>query len=597
MSNNTIQIKRSTATAAPATLNAGELAYSNVTQVLYIGDPGTSAVTPIAGVRNPGVLTANQALVANSTSGIDKVNAGIVNTSTITVGNNTVYSYSNSTLFELSDPVNFTTITTNSVSVSNTLSALNTLVGQGYVTATSGAQSATFQYNGLHIGNSTVNVSINSTSITGITTIGFGNTTVNVVINSISGDWFSTTSNTSINASSIWIGNNTLGTATANTLYFNANSSSIWIGNTSDNIIINANTVQGMEYLTIGNNSVYSYTNSTAIVLSDAFNNTTITTSSIFVNGGALNTLIGEGYVTAISGSQFANLQYFGLQVGANVGVYQAGVSVGNSTTNSNLTYNSLVVGNATNYSTVNTTTVNTGTIITTTGATLGGTTTTVSSNLNVTSANFSAVNITVSGNLSVTGTVTTINSQQLIVNDNIIELADGNLTTDIIDTGIYSAAGNSTNSWYSGYVRQAAKSTKLAPYFWFFGSNTSPNTSSTIDTSSNSWTGYIQSYLVPYGTGGAFVANATVVNITANSTVSSALVANSLTLTTALSAASGGTGILGSVYAAGDMIYAANSSPASLSRLSVPGTVANGQVLQIINNLPAYGVLDGGTF
>jgi hypothetical protein len=76
MANNIIKIKRSAVTATPASLAAGELAYSNATGgsgVLFIGSTDGASVVPIAGVRNPGVLTANQALVANTTSGIDKV--------------------------------------------------------------------------------------------------------------------------------------------------------------------------------------------------------------------------------------------------------------------------------------------------------------------------------------------------------------------------------------------------------------------------------------------------------------------------------------------------------------------------------------------
>ena len=81
MANNLIQIKRSATAAAPTTLSAGELAYSNTSKILYIGstDAGASIV-PIGGIRNPGVLTANQALVANSTSGIDSI---IVSTANI----------------------------------------------------------------------------------------------------------------------------------------------------------------------------------------------------------------------------------------------------------------------------------------------------------------------------------------------------------------------------------------------------------------------------------------------------------------------------------------------------------------------------------
>jgi len=71
MANNLIQIKRSLTTATPPSLANGELAYTANGDVLYIGSNG--AIVPIGGKRVPGTLTANQALVSNSTSGIDKV--------------------------------------------------------------------------------------------------------------------------------------------------------------------------------------------------------------------------------------------------------------------------------------------------------------------------------------------------------------------------------------------------------------------------------------------------------------------------------------------------------------------------------------------
>ena len=70
---NKIQIKRSTANATVTGLSNGELAFTQASNTLWIGLPDGSGVASIGGVRNPGTLTANQALVANSTSGIDKV--------------------------------------------------------------------------------------------------------------------------------------------------------------------------------------------------------------------------------------------------------------------------------------------------------------------------------------------------------------------------------------------------------------------------------------------------------------------------------------------------------------------------------------------
>lgn len=71
---NKIQIKRSVATAAVSGLANGELAFTQASNTLWIGLPDGSGVAAIAGVRTPGILTPNQALIANSTTGgIDKI--------------------------------------------------------------------------------------------------------------------------------------------------------------------------------------------------------------------------------------------------------------------------------------------------------------------------------------------------------------------------------------------------------------------------------------------------------------------------------------------------------------------------------------------
>ena len=70
---NKILIKRSTANAVVTGLSNGELAFTQAGSKLFIGAPDGSGVIAIGGAHNPGVLTANQALVANSTSGIDKI--------------------------------------------------------------------------------------------------------------------------------------------------------------------------------------------------------------------------------------------------------------------------------------------------------------------------------------------------------------------------------------------------------------------------------------------------------------------------------------------------------------------------------------------
>ena len=72
---NLIQIKRSSTTAVPGSVQPGELAYSGNGEILYIGSvngtTNTANVVAIGGARYPGTLTANQALVANASSWID----------------------------------------------------------------------------------------------------------------------------------------------------------------------------------------------------------------------------------------------------------------------------------------------------------------------------------------------------------------------------------------------------------------------------------------------------------------------------------------------------------------------------------------------
>jgi hypothetical protein len=249
------------------------------------------------------------------------------------------------------------------------------------------------------------------------------------------------------------------------------------------------------------------------------------------------------------------------------------------------ITFTGSILGN-----TINATSITIGTAFTANSQNLVFTGTSITA----TSANASLQNLVISGNLTVQGTTTTIDTTNLTIKDNFAQFADQQASTttftDLADVGIYSASGNTLNTLYSGLGRIAASSTNTNPFFKLFSTTISPN-NTILDTGAT--TGSLQAYLLPYGIGGAFVANSTVVNITASGSVSSAIVANSITLTTALAANYGGTGQ--SSYTTGDLLYASAST--TLSKLSVPGAAANGQVLQIINNLPAYGSLDGGIF
>ena len=76
----TIKIKRSTTTATPSTLTAGELAYSDNSDKLFIGAPADNAVVAIGGKlyvdmldHTAGTLTASSAIIVDSSSKIDKL--------------------------------------------------------------------------------------------------------------------------------------------------------------------------------------------------------------------------------------------------------------------------------------------------------------------------------------------------------------------------------------------------------------------------------------------------------------------------------------------------------------------------------------------
>ena len=79
----TIKIKRSTSTSAPTSLVAGELAYSDASDKLFIGQPSDNAVTAIGGKvyvdmldHTAGTLTASSAIIVDSNSKIDKLLTG-----------------------------------------------------------------------------------------------------------------------------------------------------------------------------------------------------------------------------------------------------------------------------------------------------------------------------------------------------------------------------------------------------------------------------------------------------------------------------------------------------------------------------------------
>jgi len=541
-------------------------------------------------------LTANNSTYLNGQLASYYTNASNITTGTLPwsqAPTNTVNTTASSTFTG-----NNTFQGTNTIFQSNASFTANVYVTGTEILVGSTANAVTVTATTINVGNSTVNATINSTSFTG-TALTANNSTY---LNGQLASYYTNASN--ITTGTLPWAQAPTGTANlsavqtfAGNTTFSANlsvtGSQFYVGTSANAVTVTPTTIN------VGNSTVNATINSTS------FSGTSLTANNATYLNGQL-----ASYYTNASNITTGTLPWS-----------QAPTNAVNTTASSTFTGNNIFQGTNTVFqsnvlfsgvnNTINGTTLTVGANTTFSGANtnIGGTNTNITSNVSIsgssltltgtsitgTTSDVSFRNGTFSGNLTVSGTVTSINTAQLTVNDNIVELGYNNLTTDAVDTGWFSPAGNTTTIWYSGLARIATKSANNNAYFYLFSSNTNPNTNPTIDLSSNTGTSTLQAYLLPYGVGGAFVANSTVVNITANSTVSSTLTVNSITLSTALAATSGGTGV--NTYAAGDLLYAGSANPASLSKLSVPGTAANGQVLQITNNLPAYGALDGGTF
>ena len=531
---NQIQLKRSSSTAAPTSLQAGELAYSGNGEILYIGSvngvANTANVVAIAGARNPGVLTANQAIVANSLSWVNAIQTAklIVGTTSETVNVTSISVSANTTQLgasatgsnnELASTYAIKTYVDGKVAAAIPVLP-SSYIGFGNSSNYLGG-SAAFTFDGtttvLSIGNSSVNTTISQTAITTntLTTGAFAN---------ISGD-LTVAGNTALN------GKTTLGDSSSDTVVVTAkvDSNLIPAHGTTHNL---GNTSFYWENAYISHGNFADITSGPA-----SHGNTTITgfanvSSTLQVTGATtLSSTLAAGNTT-ITG--FANVSST-LQVSANA-TFGANVSV-----NNNISANTLSVGDA-----------------------------------------------TVSGNLTVNGTLTTINTTNLNVTDPLIRVANGNLTTDAVDVGIYGSFGNSTVTQYTGLFRDASDS---GIYKLFTGAI--PDATTTVDTSNVNFTySTLQTYLKTGGaTASGLIANATHIAITANSTLNVTITANSLTLATALAVGSGGTGA--TTFTTKGVIYGNGTSA-----MQVTSAGTYGQVLQADSSgVPVFATLDGGTF
>lgn len=574
MANNLIQIKRSLNTATPASLANGELAFTSNGGILFIGANG--GIVPIAGTRNPGTLTANQALVANATSGIDKVivanavisrvwangshgSAGFVLTSggtsdnaywvsaatlaTSPGGSNTNIQYNDSNTLAGATGFNFDK-TTNNVTIANTLTVGSATVNTTNYSGTS--NNATHAY-----GKTESNLNVNNALTANLASYIIAN---NGLVSNSSGVFVNANTGVTANSSGVFIGQAVGTTNSVTFLDLTINGNTI-LGSNSQDLV----TVNGL----IGSSLIPS-----ANVTYD-LGSSTNRWGDLYLAGDTIS--LGNVTISDVSGALTANL------ITANVTLKTQDLNVeGNSTIGSagsdRVTFNALVSSD----------------VIPSANVTyrLGNNT------LRFVEGHFGNVhsvdgyftgNVDIDGNLVVSGNVITTNVQSIIVSDPIIHLAGNNTVSDLLDigfTGKYFTGGSIRNT---GLFRRASDD----EYYLFRNLTQNVDTVSVINVADPT---FAIADLNAYLQSGGLVTNATHVAITANSSVNVSITANTLTLSTALAATSGGTGL--NTYTSGDILVA--NSGNALSKLAL-GT--SGYVLQSNGTALIYDTLDGGTF
>ncbi len=543
---NIIQIKRSTSSASPETLANGEFAYTSLVDVLYIGSPNGSVVA-IGGARTPGVLTANQALVANSSGSINEIRtANLVPTKIYANG---AFGTTGQTLTSNSSGGVYWVTPDPSVAGSDTQIQFN---DGGSLAGDSG-------------------LTYNKTTDTLLVA-----NTVNALAFTI-GSWFVANqsgvfSSGVVNADIVSVGTS-----------FKANTTQVTIG-TSTKLSANGS---------VGTAGQVLASNGTSVYWADAGGTGTVTSvdSGSGLTGGPIT---GTGTLSVLANSGIiANTSGLFVRAGTGVTVNSTGVHIGQDVgTTAAVSFGSISVsGNAalgdsssdvvSLNGTVNTSIMPTANTTYNIGNNTMRWAEIHTANVHSNTGYFDG-SVQISGNLSVLGTTFTVSSNNLIVDDSMIQLAANNTTSDLLDIGFFGSYNPDNGAHeHAGLFRDATDDT----FKLFKGLQESPT--NTVNTGG---TGYTMATLQSYLVSGALTTNSTNLSITANSTVSVALVANTLSLTTALPGTSGGTGRSTSTNNA---LLVGNST----NGYNVLNLGTSGYVLQSNGTALVYDVLDGGTF
>lgn len=579
MANTTIQIKRSTSNAAPV-LQPGELAYTANGEILFIGSAvgsDTSNTIPIAGKRTPGTLTANQAIVANNSSWVDNLY-----TANLAIGTPA----SNKNITSITDDGNL-------ASVSNNMLVTSWAI-KDYVDNNSAAE-----LNGLDdvdttgIANNYYLVYDNTASkwephfIQGTANevdVAFSNNDLTI---GLPADVDITTSldvgDVAVNTTTVDVGNSTV-----NAL---ANSTTVLVSDATNVLTVNSSAIDLAGSVDIGNSTVNALANATSLNVSDATNVLAVNSSYIDLGSGGtvevgnstVNVAANSTIVRVIDASSNVTINSTALAVG-NLVAAEDRIDIGNSTVNTVITQNTIVTDGYLDV-TGNATFAN---VITVTGNASFSNQITVTGNVTVTNVATFQNNVSIAGtltveDLTVQGTLTSLETTNLEVEDAVIRLAKGQANTgtftDATDIGFYGEYGNTSAETYTGLVRDITSNT----YILFDNLTTDPS-SDGVDSSTDLST--LKTLFASPG----LASNTTNISITANSTFTANIVANTLTLSTDLEVAEGGTGQ--SSFTNNGILFG-NTAGA----ISVTAAGTNGQVLQVTSNVPTFGMLDGGTF
>ena len=593
---NLIQIKRSLTSSSPGSLANGELAYTANGDVLFIGS--NSTIVPIAGKRTPGILSANQALVANSSGYLDYVkaanawvstlyangsigtagqvlvsNGSVIYWGTGTTGSNTQVQFNDSGVANASAGFTFDK-STNNLFVANTVSATTLLanVSGSYANISGQVNTSTiYASTSANVGtyftvNSTsASISVNTSLSAPLLTLGSNvvfnaNITTNGALTTLGGTNTYITSNTTHTANVTTIG--ALTTLAGTNTYITSNST---VGGT--NIVVNANSTLGGTTVTINSNTTVNGTN-------------TVINSNLSISGTSVVINANTNFVGRVS-SNFLPTVNNSFDVGSasyywRNGWFGTSVQVGNSNisdANGTITTNNINIGTNLTVNNIVGTTTNISSNINFTGGHIYANTSTIS----VQSANVSG-SLYVGTDLYVGGNVVSQNVSTLNVFDPFIQLA-GNNVTDAIDSGIISHYGANL---HSGIFRHAATD----QYYLFHNWPYEP-TGVTIDIANTSFS---LTVLNAYLNSAGLVSNATNVTITANSSLAVGITANTITLSSPLAGTSGGSGL--NTFTNQDILVA--NATNGFNKLSL-GT--NGYLLQSNGSALIYSSIDGGTF